>query len=96
MCIARALLADAPIVVLDEATAYADPESEAAVQDALSELVEGRTVLVIADRLRTITGADQIVVLDAGRIVETGRHETSSTGRALRAELWNAQQGVAS
>ncbi|GAA4104948.1 ABC transporter ATP-binding protein [Nonomuraea soli] len=71
--IARALLADAPILVLDEATAFADPESEAAIQDALSTLIAGRTVLVIAHRLHTITGADQIVVLDHGRVAEIGR-----------------------
>ena len=68
--IARTLLADTPILVLDEATAFADPESEAAVQDALAELAVGRTLLVIAHRLHTIVGADQILVLDGGRIVE--------------------------
>ncbi|MEV6349757.1 ABC transporter ATP-binding protein [Actinoplanes sp. NPDC051851] len=74
--IARALLADAPILILDEATAFADPESEAAIQDALSTLAAGRTLLVIAHRLHTITAADQILVLDAGRIVERGTHDS--------------------
>ena len=65
----------APILVLDEATAFADPESEASIQDALSELIVGRTLLVIAHRLHTIVGADQICVLDAGQMVERGRHQ---------------------
>ena len=68
IAIARAMLKDAPIVVLDEATAYIDPENEALVQRAVGKLVEGRTVLVIAHRLSTITGADQIVVVNGGRI----------------------------
>ncbi|WP_433046738.1 ABC transporter ATP-binding protein [Dactylosporangium sp. CS-033363] len=87
--IARALLADTPILVLDEATAYADPESEAAIQDALSVLVRGRAVLVIAHRLHTITAADQILVLDGGRIAERGSHaELLETG-GVYAKLWS-------
>ncbi|MFD5556473.1 ABC transporter ATP-binding protein [Streptomyces sp. NPDC127068] len=74
LSIARALLADTPVLVLDEATAFADPESEAAIQEALSRLVVGRTLLVIAHRLATISGADQIAVLERGRIVERGTH----------------------
>src|SRR5690242_7969267 len=70
LSIARALLQNAPIVVLDEATAYVDPENEAALQDALSGLVPGRTLLVVAHRLSTVVGADQILVLDGGTIAE--------------------------
>ncbi|WP_025619363.1 ABC transporter ATP-binding protein [Salinispora cortesiana] len=90
--IARALLADAPILVLDEATAFADPESEAAIQDALSTLVAGRTLLVIAHRLSTVVDADQIVVLDGGRIVEHGRHTDLVAARGQYASLWQAHE----
>jgi ATP-binding cassette subfamily B protein IrtA len=75
LTIARAILADTPVLILDEATAFADPESEYLVQQALNRLTHDRTVLVIAHRLHTITRADQIVVLDHGRIVERGTHE---------------------
>jgi ABC-type multidrug transport system fused ATPase/permease subunit len=91
--IARTLLADTPIVVLDEATAFADPESEAAVQDALAELTAGRMLLVIAHRLRTIADADQILVLDSGRIVERGRHRQLLAAGGLYARMWHAQHG---
>jgi ATP-binding cassette subfamily B protein len=101
VAIARTLLARTPIVVLDEATAFADPDSEAAVQAALAELAVGRTLLVIAHRLYTITGADQILVLDEGRLAERGRHEEllargheELLARGGRyAALWRAQQG---
>ncbi len=74
IAIAAALLKVAPIVVLDEATAFADPESEAAIQDAVARLVAGRTLIVVAHRLWTITEADQILVVEGGRIAERGRH----------------------
>ncbi|WP_219508459.1 ABC transporter ATP-binding protein/permease [Nonomuraea ceibae] len=90
LTIARALLADAPVLVLDEATAFADPESEHLVQRAISELVAGRTVVVIAHRLHTITGADAIVVLDGGRVVQRGTHETLLAAPGLYRDLWQA------
>jgi ATP-binding cassette, subfamily B, bacterial IrtA/YbtP len=88
--IARALLTDAPVLVLDEAASFADPDSEVAVQAAIAALCRGRTVLVIAHRLRSITGADQIVVLDGGRVVETGRHRELVDSGGRYARLWHA------
>ncbi|MEM9096663.1 MAG: ABC transporter ATP-binding protein, partial [Pseudomonadota bacterium] len=90
--IARAILADAPVLILDEATAFADPESEAAIQDALSTLIAGRSLLIIAHRLHTIVGVDQICVLDQGRIVERGGHEQLLAQNGLYRKLWAASE----
>lgn len=92
LTIARAILSNAPIVVLDEATAALDPDSESAVQNALAELAAGKTMLVIAHRLHTIAGADQIIVLDGGRAVERGKHDDLLSRGGLYARMWRAQQ----
>ncbi|WP_208812452.1 ABC transporter ATP-binding protein [Micromonospora echinofusca] len=95
LAIARLLLKAPSIVVLDEATAHLDSESEAAVQRALSVALAGRTALVIAHRLSTVRDADQILVLDGGRIVERGRHEELVAVGGLYAELYRTQFAVA-
>ena len=90
--IARALLKDAPIVILDEATASLDPENEVFVQQAINQLVVGKTVLVIAHRLRTILHADHIVVLEQGKVVEEGKSEELLAHSGLFSKLYHTQQ----
>jgi ATP-binding cassette subfamily B protein IrtA len=94
IAIARALLADTPVLVLDEATAFVDPESEASIYDALSALVGGRTVLFIAHRLHTVVDADHILVLDNGTVAEHGNHTELRAREGLYARLWRASQGT--
>ncbi|MMZ59447.1 Lipid A export ATP-binding/permease protein MsbA [compost metagenome] len=90
--IARAMLKDAPVVLLDEATASLDPENEAEIQKAIDRLVHGRTVIVIAHRLKTVRSADQIVVLNNGQITEQGCHDELLSRNGLYARLWKRQQ----
>jgi ATP-binding cassette, subfamily B, bacterial MsbA len=91
LAIARALLEDAPILILDEATSHLDTESESLVQKAIANLIQGRTVIVIAHRLSTVRRADSIVVLDRGRIVETGRHESLVSAGGIYQRLHELQ-----
>ena len=94
IAIARALLADCPVLVLDEATSALDSESEKLVQDALATLMEGRTCIVVAHRLSTVASLDRIVVLDGGRIVEDGPHDELVSRGGEYAHLWNRQTGA--
>ena len=88
IALARAILKDAPIVVLDEATAFADPENEALIQKAFARLTKGRTVIMIAHRLSTVVGADKILVLEGGRVTEQGTHGELITAGGLYTRMW--------
>ena len=88
IALARAILKDAPIVVLDEATAFADPENEVLIQKAFAQLTKGRTVIMIAHRLSTVVGADKIIVLDHGRMVEQGTHDALTAAGGLYSRMW--------
>ena len=94
IALARVFLKSAPIIVLDEATASQDAENEALIQDAISRLIQGKTVLLIAHRLGTVRHADQILVMDRGIITERGTHETLLAENGLYAQLWNAYCGT--
>lgn len=87
--LARAILKDAPIVILDEATAFADPENEVLIQKAFAELTHGRTVIMIAHRLSTVVNADNIIVLKEGNIVEHGTHQQLIESKGLYFKMWN-------
>ncbi|MBT5265659.1 MAG: ABC transporter ATP-binding protein [Rhodospirillaceae bacterium] len=93
IAIARVILKDAPILVLDEATSALDSEVEAAIQDSLTELMAGKTVIAIAHRLSTIAAMDRLIVMDQGRIAEQGTHDELLAANGLYARLWARQSG---
>ncbi|MBH5819765.1 ATP-binding cassette domain-containing protein, partial [Neisseria meningitidis] len=93
IAIARVMLKDAPILLLDEATSALDSEVEAAIQESLDKMMDGKTVIAIAHRLSTIAAMDRLVVLDKGRIIEEGTHAELLEKRGLYAKLWAHQSG---
>jgi ATP-binding cassette subfamily B multidrug efflux pump len=93
VALARVILKDAPILILDEATSALDSEVEAAIQETLYGMMEGKTVIAIAHRLSTIAHMDRIVVLDGGKIVEDGNHADLLAEEGLYARLWARQSG---
>jgi len=92
--IARAILKNAPIVILDEPTAALDTESEVAVQGAIDKLVEDKTVIVIAHRLSTIAAADMILVVDEGKVIQQGTHDELVATQGRYYNMWSAQQRI--
>jgi len=93
IAIARVFLKDAPILVLDEATSALDSEVEAAIQESLFELMEGKTVIAIAHRLSTIASLDRLIVMNEGEIIESGTHGELVEQGGLYADLWSRQSG---
>jgi ATP-binding cassette subfamily B protein len=94
LVIARAILKNAPVIVLDEATAFADPENEREIQKALEHLMKNKTVIIIAHRLSTVRGADKIVVIDRGRVAEEGRHDTLASAGGRYSRMWQHYTGA--
>jgi ATP-binding cassette subfamily B protein len=94
LALARALLKDPPVLILDEATAAVDNDTEAAIQNSLETITADRTTLVIAHRLSTVRHADRIVVMEQGRIVESGRHDDLLAAGGAYANLWRVQAGL--
>ena len=92
--IARAMLKNAPIVILDEATAYTDPENEAILQNSIAKLVAGKTLIVIAHRLSTIKDSDQIFVVNDGNVIAHGTHEELLTSCSLYKNMWDAHISI--
>ena len=94
IALARAILKNAPILILDEATESVDNETEVLIQKSLSKLTLEKTTIVIAHRLSTIKKADNIIVMDKGRIIENGKHQQLLEKGGIYADLWNVQVGI--
>ena len=94
IAIARAILKNAPIIILDEATSFTDPENEAKIQEAIAELTKGKTLLVIAHRLSTIKNADKILLVESGKIIQSGTHQELLQNSTLYNDMWQAHIGA--
>ena len=94
IALARAILKNAPILILDEATASVDNETEVLIQKSLAKLTLEKTTIVIAHRLSTIKKADNIIVMDKGKIIENGKHQQLLEKGGIYADLWNVQVGI--
>ncbi|MDE5648341.1 MAG: ATP-binding cassette domain-containing protein, partial [Oscillospiraceae bacterium] len=94
IAVARAILKDTPIIILDEATASLDIENESLVQSSINELVKGKTIIIVAHHLNTIKNADKIVVIDEKKVAEEGTHDKLMNKNGLYSELWNKQFAV--
>jgi ATP-binding cassette subfamily B protein len=94
IAIARAILKNAPVIVLDEATSFADPENEQKIQQAFEELIKNKTVIIIAHRLSTVRGADKIIVIDKGRLAEEGRHDELANADGRYSRMWRQHTGT--
>jgi ATP-binding cassette subfamily B protein len=92
--LARAILKDAPTIILDEATAYADPETDYLIQESINKMVRGKTMVVVAHRLSTIVNADQILVVDGGRIVQSGSHKELMKSCSLYQNMWSEYENM--
>ena len=88
VAIARAILKDSPIILLDEATSFSDPDNEIRINEAIKELTKGKTVIMIAHRLTTVKDADMIVVMDSGKAVEVGNHEQLLSKNGVYSKMW--------
>lgn len=94
IAIARAILKNAPIIILDEATSFTDPQNESKIQEAIAELTRGKTLLVIAHRLSTIKNADKILLVKSGEIIQTGTHEELLQSSSIYKDMWEAHIGA--
>lgn len=92
--LARAILKDAPVIILDEATAYADPETDYLIQEAINKMIKGKTMIVVAHRLSTIVNADQILVVEKGRLLDSGKHHDLLSSCSLYNNMWNQYQNI--
>ena len=95
LAVARAMLKDSPVILLDEATSFADPDNEVKINEAIKELTKGKTVIMIAHRLTTVKDADMIVVMESGKAKEIGTHEQLMSKNGIYSKMWQMYNSTA-